>query len=101
MSFPNQFQLGNPENEPGKFEIHFGDVRSSNKFDHLESLQRQSSQQKKEKKKAEQSRRGKKEAGKKEAGTSEDHPPHESDGASNEEGGDNPKESNEIIKRND
>ncbi len=23
MSFPNQFQIGNPENEPGKLEIHF------------------------------------------------------------------------------
>ncbi len=56
MPFPNQFQIGNPDNEPGKLEIHFDN--------HLvESLQRQPSQQVKKQKKAEQRRRGKKEAG--------------------------------------
>ncbi len=56
MPFPNQFQIGNPDNEPGKLEIHFDNLL-------VESLQRQSSQQVKKQKKAEQRRRGKKEAG--------------------------------------
>ncbi len=33
MSFPNKFQLGNPENDQGKLEIHFNDL-------HVETLQR-------------------------------------------------------------
>ncbi len=56
MPFPNQFQIGNPDNEPGKLEIHFDDLL-------VESLQRQSSHQVKKQKKAEQRRWGKKEAG--------------------------------------
>ncbi len=35
VTFPNQFQLGNPENAPGKFEIHFDDLL-------VESIQRKS-----------------------------------------------------------
>ncbi len=54
MPFPNQFQIGNPDNEPGKLEIHFDNLL-------VESLQRQSSQQVKKQKKAERHRRGKKE----------------------------------------
>ncbi len=33
VSFPNQFPLGNPENVPGKLEIHFDDLL-------VESIQR-------------------------------------------------------------
>ncbi len=43
MSFPNQFQIGNPENEPRKLEIHFNDLL-------VESIHRQSSQQVKKQK---------------------------------------------------
>ncbi len=73
MPFPNQFQIINPENEPGKLEIHFDDLL-------VESLQRQSSQRVEKHKKAERRRRGKKEAG-----TLKDHLPHEGDGSFNVE----------------
>ncbi len=53
MPFPNQFQIGNPDNEPGKLEIQFDNLL-------VESLQRQSSQQVKKQNKAERRRRGKK-----------------------------------------
>ncbi len=35
VTFPNQFPLGNPENVPGKLEIHFDDLL-------VESIQRKS-----------------------------------------------------------
>ncbi len=77
MPFPNQFQIGNPDNEPGKLEIHFDNLL-------VETLQTQSSQQVKKQKKAERCRRGKKD------GTSNDHLPHEGDGSLNAETGKDP-----------
>ncbi len=35
VTFPNQFPLGNPENVPGKLEVHFDDLL-------VESIQRKS-----------------------------------------------------------
>ncbi len=54
MPFSNQFQIGNPDNEPGTLEVHFDNLL-------VESLQRESSQQVKKQKKAERRRRVKKE----------------------------------------
>ncbi len=54
MPFSNQFQIGNPDNEPGKLEVHFDNLL-------VESLQRESSQQVKKQKKAERRRLVKKE----------------------------------------
>ncbi len=68
VTFPNQFQLGNPENEPVKFEIHFDDLL-------VESIQRKSYRQVQKGRKAERRRRAKKRDG-----TSEDHQPNEDDG---------------------
>ncbi len=65
VTFPNQFQQGNPENEPGKLEIHFDDLL-------VESIQRKSSQKRR---KAERHRRAKKRDG-----PSKDHQPNEEDG---------------------
>ncbi len=65
----NQFPTGNPENEPGKLEIHFDDLL-------VESLQRKWCRQVKKQKKAERRRQGKKEEG-----TSKDHLPHEGNGS--------------------
>ncbi len=68
VTFPNQFQLGNPENEPGKLEIHFDDLL-------VESIQRKSFRQVQKKRKAERCRRAKKRDE-----SSRDHQPNEEDG---------------------
>ncbi len=68
VTFPNQFQLGNPENEPGKLEIHFDDLL-------VESIQRKSYRQVQKGRKAERYRRAKKRDG-----PSKDHQPNEQDG---------------------
>ncbi len=56
VTFPNQFQIGNPENEPGKLEIHFDDLL-------VESIQRKSYRQVQKGRKAERRRRAKKRDG--------------------------------------
>ncbi len=66
-AFPNPFQIGNPENEPGKLETHFDDLL-------VESLQRKSCRRVQMQKKAERRRRGKKEDG-----ASKDHQPNKGD----------------------
>ncbi len=71
VTFPNQFKLGNPENEPGKLEIHFDDLL-------VENLQRKLYRQVQKKKKVERRRRAKKGDG-----TSKDHQPNEGDGQMN------------------
>ncbi len=69
VTFPNQFQIGNSENEPGnKLEIHFDDLI-------LECIQRKSYRQVQKEKKTERRRRAKKRDG-----TSKDHQPKEEDG---------------------
>ncbi len=68
MTFPNQFQIGNPENEPVKCKIYFDDLL-------VESIQRKSYRQVQKRRKAERSRRAKKRDG-----TSEDHQPNEDNG---------------------
>ncbi len=70
VTFHNQFQIGNPANEPGKLEIHFDDLLEG-------SIQRKSYRQV-QKEKAE--RRGQ---GMKRDGTSKDHQANESDGQFN------------------
>ncbi len=65
VTFPNQFQLGNLENEPGKLEIHFDDLLA-------ESIQRKSFRQVQKGRKTERRRWEKKRDG-----TSEDHQPNE------------------------
>ncbi len=54
VSFPNQFALGNPENVPGKLEIHFDDLL-------VESIQRKSFQEIQKRRKAERRKRGEEE----------------------------------------
>ncbi len=56
VSFPNQFPLGNPENVPGKLEIHFDDLL-------VESIQRKSFQEIQKRRKAERRKRAKKRDG--------------------------------------
>ncbi len=56
VSFPNQFSLGNPENVPGKLEIHFDDLL-------VESIQRKSFQEIQKRRKAERRKRAKKRDG--------------------------------------
>ncbi len=68
MPIPNQFPIGNPENQPGKLEIHFVDLL-------VEILQRKWCRQVKKQKKVERRRQGKKKDE-----TSKDHLPHEGDG---------------------
>ncbi len=51
VTFPNQFPLGKPENEPGKLEIHFEDLL-------VENLQRTRCRQVKKQKKMERRRHG-------------------------------------------
>ncbi len=53
VTFPNQFPLGNPENVPGKLEIHFDDLL-------VESIQRKSFREIQKRRKAERHRRAKK-----------------------------------------
>ncbi len=68
MTFPNQFQLGNPENEPGNLEIHFDDLL-------VEIIQRKSFRQVQKGRKAERRRQAKKRDG-----PSKNHKPNEEDG---------------------
>ncbi len=68
VTFPNQFPLGNPENVPGKLEIHFDDLL-------VESIQRKSFREIQERRKAERRRRAKKGDG-----PSKDDQPNEEDG---------------------
>ncbi len=56
VTFPNQFALGNPENVPGKLEIHFDDLL-------VESIQRKSFQEIQKRRKAERRKRAKKRDG--------------------------------------
>ncbi len=56
VSFPNQFSLGNPENVPGKLEIHFDDLL-------VESIQRKTFQEIQKRRKAERRKRAKKRDG--------------------------------------
>ncbi len=67
VTFPNQFQLGNPENEPRKLVIHFDDLL-------VESIQRKSFRQVQKGRKAERLRQAKKRDG-----PSKDHQPNEED----------------------
>ncbi len=53
VTFPNQFPLGNPENVPGKLEVHFDDLL-------VESIQRKSFREIQKRRKAERRRREKK-----------------------------------------
>ncbi len=53
VTFPNQFPLGNPENVPGKLEIHFDDLL-------VESIQRKSFREIQKRRKAERRRWAKK-----------------------------------------
>ncbi len=53
VTFPNQFSLGNPENVPGKLEIHFDDLL-------VESIQRKSFQEIQKRRKAERRKQAKK-----------------------------------------
>ncbi len=53
VTFPNQFPLGNPENVPGKLEVHFDDLL-------VESIQRKSFREIQKRRKAERRRRAKK-----------------------------------------
>ncbi len=71
VAFTNQFQIGNPEMNPGKLEIHFDDLL-------VDSIKRTSYRQVQKKKKAERCRRAKKGDG-----TSKDHQPNEDDGQIN------------------
>ncbi len=68
VTFPNQFHLGNPENEPGKLEIHFDDLL-------VESIQRKSFREIQKGRKAERRRWAKKRDG-----PSKDHQSNEEDG---------------------
>ncbi len=68
VTFPNQFPLGNPENVPGKLEIHFDDLL-------VESIQRKSFREIQKRRKAERRRRTKKVDG-----PSEDNQSNEKDG---------------------
>ncbi len=56
VPFPNQFSLGNPENVPGKLEIHFDDLL-------VESIQRKTFQEIQKRRKAERRKRAKKRDG--------------------------------------
>ncbi len=68
VTFPNQFPIGNPENVPGKLEIHFDDLL-------VESIQRKSFREIQNRRKAERRRREKKGDG-----PSKDNQPNEEDG---------------------
>ncbi len=68
VTFPNQFPLGNPENVPGKLEIHFDDLL-------IETIQRKLIREIQKRRKAERCRRAKKGDG-----PSKDHQPNEEDG---------------------
>ncbi len=68
VTFPNQFPIGNPENVPGKLEIHFDDLL-------VESIQRKSFREIQKRRKAERRRREKKGDG-----PSKDNQPNEEDG---------------------
>ncbi len=56
VTFPNQFQLGNPENVSGKLEIHFDDLI-------VESIQRKTFREIQKRQKAERRKRAKKRDG--------------------------------------
>ncbi len=73
VTFPNQFPLGNPENEPGKLEIHFDDLL-------VESIQRKSFREIQKRRKAERWKVERRRRAKKGDGPSKDNQPNEEDG---------------------